>query len=114
MTVLAVERLGQNPGGGGFSSPSWAREQIGVSHPTFGHFPSKGGGDMTLADHLVKCLRPVLPVKSLILQDTATVHPCGDAFTALNPVCEPFCGLSRQNGSQNVSLTGDCRRYLLS
>ena len=46
---LAVESLGQDPSGGGFSRSAGAGEEVGVGNSAFDHLPRQGGGDVSLS-----------------------------------------------------------------
>ena len=59
--VLAVERLGQDPGGRSLADAAGAGEQIGVPDAVAGDRLLQRLGDVLLADELVERLRPIAP-----------------------------------------------------
>ena len=59
--LLAVQRLGQDPGGRGLADAAGPGEQIGMAHAVRGDGVREGLGDVLLADQLVERLRPIAP-----------------------------------------------------
>ena len=64
--VLAVDCLGQNLGAGGLAGAARADEQVGVGQPSGLDLLFQRLGNMLLTDDVVKRLRPVFAVESLI------------------------------------------------
>ena len=64
--VLAVDRLGQDLGAGGLAGAARADEQVGMGQPSGLDLLFQRLGNMLLADDVVKRLRPVFAVESLI------------------------------------------------
>ena len=62
MTILTIEGLGQDTRGGGLTRAPGTGEEVGVGHLRLRDFASQGCGDVTLADHIIKRLRPVFAV----------------------------------------------------
>ena len=56
--ALAVERLGQHPGGGGLADPAHAGEEERVCHPAGADGVAERTRDVFLADEIVERLRP--------------------------------------------------------
>src|SRR5437867_2186576 len=65
VVASAVERLGQQPGGGGLARPPRAGEQVGVADPTLPDGVAQRRADGLLADELAEGLRAVLAVQRL-------------------------------------------------
>ena len=64
--VLAVDRLGQDLGAGGLAGAARADEQVGMGQPSGLDLLFQRLGNMLLTDDVVKRLRPVFAVESLI------------------------------------------------
>ena len=54
---MAVERFGQDAGGGSFADTASTREQVGVGDTVHLYGVDQGFGDGLLADDLIKMLR---------------------------------------------------------
>ena len=50
--VGAVERLGEDAGGGGLAGAAWTAEQVGVPHPVFDDRVAQGRHEVVLAADL--------------------------------------------------------------
>jgi hypothetical protein len=64
--MLAVDRLGQDLGAGGFAGPARADEQVGVGQASGLDLLFQRLGNMFLTDNVVKRLRPVFAIERLI------------------------------------------------
>src|SRR5690606_2902859 len=67
IAVGAVERLRQDPGGGGLSGAAGPREQISMSDATFGDLAGEGRRHVALADDIFEGLGPVAAVEGLVI-----------------------------------------------
>ena len=65
--VLAAHRPGQDLGAGGLSGAAGAGEQIGMAGAPGGHLAAQRGGDMVLAENIVKGQGPPFAVKGKML-----------------------------------------------
>src|SRR5438552_3696699 len=57
--LFAVERLGEDAGGGGFADAAGAGEEVGVGDAVAGDGVAEGLGDGLLPDQVAEQLRPV-------------------------------------------------------
>jgi hypothetical protein len=73
VAVLAIEGLGEDAGGGGLAGAARAGEQVGVGDALLGHLAGEGGGDVSLADHVVEALGPILAIQGLVFHADPTV-----------------------------------------
>ena len=64
--MLAVDRLGQDFGAGSLAGAARADEQVGMGQPSRLDLLFQRLGNMLLTDNVVKRLRPVFAVESLI------------------------------------------------
>ena len=62
----AVERLGENAGGGGFSGAAGADEKVGVGQPFLGDGVAKGPYDMVLSEDVVEGFGSIFAGEDLI------------------------------------------------
>ena len=65
--VLAIDHLGQDPRGGGLARAARAAEQERVVKSTFADGARERPNDVLLPQHVGRSLRPIPPVKSLVL-----------------------------------------------
>ena len=64
--VQAVQRLGENPGGGRLAGAARAGEQIGVADPSLAHRVPQRRRHVVLADETAESLGAVLAVERLV------------------------------------------------
>ena len=64
--VLAIDRLCQDFGAGGFAGAPGAGKQVGVGEAALGRLPPQRLRDMLLPDHIRKGLGPPLAIQRLI------------------------------------------------
>ena len=62
----AIERLGQDARGRGFSDPAWAHEQVRVRESILFDSVLQRSSDVRLPDEVVECLRAIFASKNLI------------------------------------------------
>ena len=76
MGIGTVDRLGEDPGTGGFTGAAGAGEQIGVAHPAGGHLVFERGYDRALSYHVLEHGRPPFAVQCLVHRRTPPPQSC--------------------------------------
>ena len=64
--VRAVDRLGQDPRGGGLAGPARPDEEVGVRQPVAGDRVAQGRDDRVLADELAEALGAEAPIQGAV------------------------------------------------
>ena len=73
--VQAVDSLGQNFGAAGFARATGAGKQVGMAHFPGNELGFQGLGHRQLAGNIIKSLRPVFAIQSLIGCQTSSSFP---------------------------------------
>ena len=90
--LLAVDHLGQDPGGRGLPGPPGAAEQERVRQPALANRPGQRPDHVVLPEDLVRALGAVLPVERLVLssaninpRSSVARKPPGEVVVAVHP-----------------------------
>jgi hypothetical protein len=73
-TLLAVDHLRQDPGGGGLAGAPRPREQEGMRETPLVDGSDQGPDHVLLPEHLTRRLGPVLPIERLIFLGHGSFH----------------------------------------
>ena len=109
--IEAVQRLGEDAGGGGLAGAARAGEQVRVADAVLADRVAQRGGDVVLADELAEPLRAVLAVQRLERHRLATLPAASGDPPAVEPTRRGPCTRRRPDavgrGSRRWLRPGD-------
>src|SRR5438552_8904300 len=84
-SLLAIDHLREDPGGGRLSRATRSAEEEGVGQPLLSYRPDQGTDHVLLPDDLIRRLRPVLTIESDLVGHRAFRTSLRESVVAVHP-----------------------------